>query len=291
MSSRRQGAAALTLAAVLWSTTFVVTKPLLESMPPLTLALARFMIASLVLLPLVVSGRQALPGWTTLMLLGLFGVTGFYACFNFGLALTSASQAALIQGAGPALTALVSRGVLGERLTLLGWSGLALSAVGVALIVLRSAAASEAVAPLLGDTLLVASLLCWAFYTVQFKRLAVYPALPLTAAGTLAGTLLLLPLAAGELLVQGIPDISGASWLWVIYLALGPSAAAYLLWTRGVQAVSASQAGAFLNLIPVFGVTLAAVLLGEQPALTDLFGGSLVIAGVWLTSHAREAGA
>jgi drug/metabolite transporter (DMT)-like permease len=286
LGDRRGGLAALAIAALLWSTTFVVGKWALEMLPPLSLALARFLVASLVLLPIGLRETGPLPGRAPLMMLGLLGVTGFYAFFNFGLALTSASEAALIQGAGPALTAMVATLVLGERLRLSGWAGLGLSGLGVGLIVLSGSDKTDAPAPLLGDLLLVGSLLCWAIYTIQFKRLAHYPRMRLTAVSTALGTVLLVPLAAAEMLLgQGIGPSSEATWLAVVYLGLGPSAASYLLWNHALREVPATQAGSFLNLIPVCGVVLAALLLGEQPTGPDLLGGGLVVFGVWLTTR------
>jgi drug/metabolite transporter (DMT)-like permease len=290
LSDRARGLAALALAALFWSTTYVVAKTVLEVFPPLTLALARFTIASAIFLPLGLHRPGRSPARRDVVLLGLLGVTGFYACFNIGLALTSAADAALIQGAGPALTALVALGWLGERLPRLSWVGVVLSALGVASIVLGSTPRADAPAPLLGNLLTLGSAACWAGYTVQCKRLASFSPTRLTALGVAVGTILLVPLAGVELALVGFGASTVGGWLGLLYLALGPSAAAYLLWAYGVRGVPANQAGAFLNLVPVVAVVLALLVLGEQPGPSALLGGALVLLGVWLTTRPVSGG-
>ena len=281
---------ALALASLLWSTTYVIAKPVLEVVPPLTLALARFGLAAVILIPIGLRQPGPLPSRRALLALGFFGVTGFYVCLNVGLKLTSASAAALINGAGPAVTALVALPVVGERLRPIGVVGLIFSGLGVGLIVLSEAASGGGGAPLLGGLLVFGSSLSWAIYTALARRLARYGALRLTAAAAMVGTLLLVPLAAAELLTVAVPPPSGPTIIAVLYMALGPSAAAYLLWTAGLRVVPANQAGAFLNLVPVGGVVLAALVLGDLPPPGALLGGGLVLAGVWLTTRLGHGG-
>ena len=290
-TSRWGGLFALGLACLLWSTTYVVAKPLLAVVPPMLLALIRFLLAALILVPIGLRQGGPLPGLWALVGLGLTGVAGFYICFNLGLRLTSASAAALIQGSGPAVTAVIAFFLIGERLRPLGIVGLGLSGLGIALIVVGGGGADAGAAPLLGGLLILGSAICWAFYTVLCRRLAGYPPMRLTAAGALFGTAMLIPLAGLEATQVGIGPATPDTWLTVVYLAVGPSALAYLLWSYGLQAVSANQAGAFLNLIPVLGLILASVVLGEQPDLPALAGGALVLLGVSLTTRSRGAAA
>lgn len=290
-TARWRGLLALGLACLLWSTTYVVAKPLLAVVPPMLLALIRFLLAGLILVPIGLRQGGALPGRWALAGLGLSGVAGFYICFNLGLRLTSASAAALIQGGGPAITAVVAFFLLGERLRPGGILGLVLSAAGIGLIVVRGGEAGAGDAPLVGGLLILGSAFCWAVYTVLCRRLAGYRPLRLTAVGALYGTAMLVPLAAIEATRVGLGPTTPATWLTVVYLAVGPSALAYLLWSYGLQAISANQAGAFLNLIPVMGLVFAAIVLGEQPGPPALLGGGLVLLGVSLTTRSRGGAA
>ena len=67
----------------------------------------------------------------------------------------------------------------------------------------------------------------------------------------------------------------------MLYLALGPSAAAYLLWGYGLSKIEASQAAVYGNLMPLFGVVAAAVFLNEQITGIHAVGGACIVAGVW----------
>ena len=106
--------------------------------------------------------------------------------------------------------------------------------------------------------------------------------------GSLFGALLL-GLAA---LVQG--DIAPASWSWriwaaMLFLAIFGTAIAYTWFTEAVHQLGAGHASIFINLVPVFAVLQAALLLDERLGLSVLFGGLLVIAGVWLTTQQKNS--
>jgi drug/metabolite transporter (DMT)-like permease len=77
----------------------------------------------------------------------------------------------------------------------------------------------------------------------------------------------------------------------MLYLSLGPSAAAYLLWGYGLTQIEASQAAVYGNLMPLVGVVLSAALLGEPITWVVLVGGLTIVAGAWLaTSRAKADG-
>ena len=71
----------------------------------------------------------------------------------------------------------------------------------------------------------------------------------------------------------------------LVSVALFSSVLAYIFWNRGVEQVGASVAGLFVHLMPVFGVVLAWLFLGERLALYHLAGIALILAGIWITSR------
>ena len=92
-------------------------------------------------------------------------------------------------------------------------------------------------------------------------------------------------------LVQGGTELADWSWrVWtsVIFLAIGGTALAFTWFADGVKRLGASKASVFVNLVPVFAVLQAAVLLDERLGIAVLGGGLLVIAGVWLTTNFSE---
>jgi drug/metabolite transporter (DMT)-like permease len=128
------------------------------------------------------------------------------------------------------------------------------------------------------------AVLAWAVYTILGKGFASVPSLAVTAYGGVLGTLFLLPAAAYDLATRPPTHVSLATWLAILYLGVGPSALNYLLWNRALRVLDASAVANFLNLVPLIGVASATIFLGEALLPTQLLGGALVLAGVWLSS-------
>ncbi|MBK7414609.1 MAG: DMT family transporter [Dechloromonas sp.] len=140
----------------------------------------------------------------------------------------------------------------------------------------------------LGEWLIIGCVLSWAAYTF-IGRQATKTLSPLatTLYGSLVGALFL-GIAA---LIQG--DVAPVSWSWrvwagMFFLAIFGTAIAYTWFTEAVHQLGAGHASVFINLVPVFAVLQAALLLDERLGLSVLFGGLLVIAGVWLTTQQKN---
>jgi drug/metabolite transporter (DMT)-like permease len=285
LSPRAWAVLALLTANVIWGTTFVATKSMLERIPPLTIASSRFAIAMLVLLFLLAwLGRRPVLDRTT-ALMGLVGVLVVYACQNLGLAYTDAANGALIHGAIPIFTVLVAAPVLGERLSGLRLLGVTLSLLGVAAVVLRGSVEGLGLS-LLGDGLVLVSALGLAVYLVLGRR--AYGAdnsLELVSGVAIFGLLFLLPPSAVELGLRGMERPALADFLGLAYLGAAASALAFVLWAFGLQHLEAGQAAVFANLNPLVGLIAAAIVLGEPVAWAQLAGGALILIGVWLVTR------
>lgn len=289
LSDHRRGVLALAGAVLIWSSTYVLIKGMLDDMGPFTLAVARFLVALAVLVPL--ARRQ---GFTWRMALearwlrfGAAGVTLYFGLQNLGLVFTTAGSAALITASIPALTALVAWFSLRERLLPRQVLGVALSVLGVGLVV-RSGLELGDLRTLAGNVFVLGACLAWAFYTVAGRRISAdVPAAVASTAGIAAGTLLLLPVAAIEWALEGPPVWSAGLVGGVAYLGVGASALAMLWWNSGLRHVHASAAGAMTNLVPVVGLLLA-VALGEDVAALQLTGGALAVVGVVLSQAAES---
>ena len=282
---RAMAVLALVAANVIWGTTFVVTKPLLDRVPPLTLASGRFAIALLVLLPLLArAGRRPLLSRTTAAM-GFAGVFVVYACQNLGLRYTGAANGALIHGGIPVFTALLAAPLLGERLGRGRLAGLAVSLAGVAAVVLPGAGGRVGLS-MLGDGLVLLSALGLAAYLVLGRR--AFPgggSLELVAGVAVFGLLFLLPAGGLELGLGGMGRPTAGDLLGLLYLGVAASALAFVLWAHGLRQLEAGPAAAFANLSPLVGVVAAAVVLGESLSALQLAGGLLILGGVWLASR------
>jgi drug/metabolite transporter (DMT)-like permease len=275
---------------VVWGSAFAVTKGLIEFWPPFTLALVRVGIGTLVLMPLAIARHQRgtrLP-LGTIWFMGLLGVTLYYLTFNLAMVYVSASQGALVQASIPAMTALVAVLWLRERATTLRWLGIALSVGGV-LIVFSGNGSAPGQSPLLGNFLMFASVVCWALYTALAKRVAGFEPLVITVSVMGAGTLLLVPFSAYEIMKAGLPPLPMTGWLGMLYLGIVASGLAYALYNASLRHLDASAVGVYTNLIPVVGVLTGIVFLGEPLSLRAILGGAIVMLGVWITSRSERS--
>jgi drug/metabolite transporter (DMT)-like permease len=274
---------------VVWGSAFAVTKGLVEVWPPFTLALLRVGIGTLVLLPVAFARHQRgthLP-WGTIWSMGLLGVTLYYLTFNLAMVYVSASQGALVQASIPAMTALVAVLWLRERATAMRWLGIALSVGGV-LIVFSGNSSAPGQSPLLGNSLMFASVVCWGLYTALAKRVASFEPLVITVCVMGAGTLLLVPFSAYEIVQAGLQPLPLTGWLGLLYLGSIASGFAYAVYNASLRHLDASEVGVYTNLIPIVGVLTGILFLGEPLSLRAILGGLIVMLGVWITSRSER---
>jgi drug/metabolite transporter (DMT)-like permease len=295
MSPRAWAIAGLVLVMTIWGSTYAVTKSAVAEVPPWLFALMRFGIACAILLPLAqAQGGLSLlrkpPPLGALGLLGLTGVTIFFLCLNLGLVYTTATAGALLQGSVPACTAALATLILGERIGRAHAVGIAVSAVGVAVVVLAGERREDAPNPLLGNLLVLGSVISWSTYTVLVRRLRHAHPVAVTAYSTLAGTLMLVPAATYDLAVQPPGPFSQVAWLQALYLGTGAGAFGYLLYNHALRFLGASQVANFVNLTPVVGVLCGTLFLDEALVPLQLLGGLLVLAGVSLSTRHQAAG-
>lgn len=282
-----------------WGGTFVAARYAVKEAPPFFAASCRFAAASAILLPLarrqsMKEGRPFpvpadLRQFLGLLSLGLTGVFLYNAVFFTGLKFTSASSGALIVAINPLLTAVLSALWLRERVGAWQASGLLLSLFGVALVISHgSLSVVTSFAFNRGDLIMLGAPLCWALYSILGKKmLASFTPLAATAYAALTGASLLIPAALLEHRALGgpVPHFSWLGWLAILQLALLGTVVGFVWWYQGVQQIGTARAAAFVNLVPVFGALLAALILGERLAAPQVAGGLLVILGVYWGSR------
>jgi len=262
-------------------------------MGPFTVGVLRFLIAWVLLAPFAFRQgyRLRLSVRPTFQLFGLTGIVLYIAMTNLGLVFTSASSAALVQASIPAVTTLLSVLVLKERVSRLQLFGIGLSIAGL-LLVTGLSLSREGSAPPVGNLLVFGSVVAWAVYTVQGKRLvSTFPWLVITTASISAGILCLLPFAIGELWLQGMPHLRVDGLIQLLYLGGASSALGYGLWNYGLRFLDASEAAPYINLIPVVGLILSIIVLQEPLSLIQAGGGALTLFGVWLSNMGQAPSA
>jgi drug/metabolite transporter (DMT)-like permease len=283
---------ALLLIVVLWGSYPALAKLALQDIPPEILVALRGIIASAFLVFMLARSGAATFAELTPAAIAAFGIlalTGVVGSMNLtylSLYYTTATNVVLLQVATPVMVALGARVYLGERLSRPQWIGVWLSIAGVLLIITRGRLANLRPGQLqVGDLINLASMVCWSSYTVYGKRvLRTYsPALATTAAYVL-GTIVLIPIAVVTAPLFPAPRLgSGLAWFVIVYQAI-LGAVAHVWWYRAVDVVGPSLASVFMNLQPLVGLVLAAVLLAEGVGAWQVAGGLLVLAGVGLTT-------
>jgi drug/metabolite transporter (DMT)-like permease len=283
-SERRQAIFALVSAALIWSTSFVTTKIALTDTPPLTLGALRFGFAALLLLLIALFTRRIEYAPTKDILRlgvgGLLGITAYQALQNMGVQLSSAADATLLVASYPAITMLIESLLLRTRIAPLRFVGVAVTFVGVYLVVQQTTGAGSS-GHLLGDLLLLLTGVLWALYNFVTR----YSMLTVIFWQTIIGALGFIPLALLE--SQSWQPISTSSLLSVAYMSVFCSIMAFLLYARGLKTLDPGSAVSLMNLVPVFGLVLAAIGLGEAINLAQVGGGIIVIAGVALTVQTK----
>ena len=293
MSRRSYALASVIVLMIVWGSTFVVTKAAASEIPPLTLAALRFLIAACVLVPFAAArgGLKALPRPLPLASLALMSLTGivlFHIGFNHALVYGSASQGALIFALVPAAVAIAAVVALKETPSRRRIGGIALSVYGVGLVVTAGEQDAASPRPLIGALCMLGAVVAWAAYTVIAKRLANADQVIVIACTSMIGTLMLIPLAAVELLHVPLPSPSLQGWLGTLFLGIVASALAFVVYSRVLRELDASLVGAYLNLDPIVGVSTAVLFLGETLGVWQIVGGVVALAGMWLASSEAQ---
>ncbi len=287
----------LILANVVYGSSYAVSRVVLEHMGPATLSFCRLAIGSLVLVPLALAQRREdrplsrSDRWS-IFWMGLSGFAAAFAFGNWGLRLSTATNAALLITVEPVSLILLSPLVLGERLTRREGVGALLTVVGATVVVLNGIpGATVAIAPhWRGDLLLVLSGAAYAGYSL-FGRdvLARHRAVPVTAWSILWGLVVMAPFTVAEWVAGERPEWTQTVIIGTLYLGIVITALGYLIWNWGLERVEAPRLAIFVNIQPLAGALLGVVALRETLTLYTVAGGVLILIGVHTTLLAKRA--
>jgi len=281
-------AAAVALTVILWASAFAGIRAGLRSYSPQSVALLRYLTASLALGIVALVTRMPLPAWKDLPRLALTGFLGFAfynVALNAGEQSIQAGVASLIVASAPIFVAMLAGIFYQERLKPIAWAGIFLSFAGVAVISLRD---GNQMRLSLSALLVLAAAISQALYTVTQKPLLKrYTPLQFVSFSVWTGTLFLLIFTPG--LIAQAPRATPQATLAVVYMGIFPGAIGYASWSFVLSRLPASKAGSFLYLVSGVAILIAWIWLGEIPVVSELLGGLLVICGVVLVNLLGKA--
>jgi drug/metabolite transporter (DMT)-like permease len=274
---------------VLWASAFIATKVGVSHSPPLTLLSTRFLAAAALLALLVRARGLRWPAdrsaWARLALFGLLN-SGLYLGFSYeGVRQMSAGMGSIIAATNPLLLTLLAPRLLGERLSWTKVIGLVLGFGGVVFVMGARLGGHGHIDTAEGMALGCAGVLCLVGATLLYKSMPPrdHPLVVNTVQLGAAGLVLLPPALLFEHPERMRPD---APLLWsAIYLVLVISIGASLLWFWLLERGEASVVSAYYFLTPIFGLVLAAILLGEPFGVRDGIGLVAVAVGIALINR------
>jgi drug/metabolite transporter (DMT)-like permease len=282
----------LTLTPLFWACNWIVGRGLAADIPPMAMTFFRWFFAVLILAPFAWRHvRRDWPvvrrNWRPMLFLGTIGVGTHNAFAYLGLNYTTATNGVILNSFIPVMIIAMSWVFLRERLSALQLTGVVVSLAGVLTILSQGSLAVLASLELNGgDLLVILSMAMWSVYTIGLRwRPAGLNMLTFLFVLMVIGDLAVLPLFLGELAFGRHMDVTVANLTALVCVALFASVLAYIFWNRGVEQVGASVAGLFVHLMPVFGVLLAWLFLGEQLALFHVAGIALILTGIWITTR------
>jgi len=278
----------LLLAILFWGGTAAAGKLVIQDVPPLTAGVLRYGSTSLLLLLLFWSrlpSPRALrirDRWL-LFWIGIFGTFLNHTFFFLGLFYAPAAHGALIPPTTSSLWTMLLAARRGqERIARIQMVGIVLCLVGVVLVVHPDRLLTgEGLGVLLGDGLFLIGGMAWGVYSylsaVAMRRLSSVTTL---AFGMVIGTLFLIPTALIERPWASVRLAHASAWAALAFLVLACTLLAFLWWNVALARVGPGRTAAFTNLVPLVGILLAWLLLGERLTTIQLVGGLLAVTGV-----------
>ena len=281
-------AAALNL---IWAASYPISKLVMTGVPPLGLTAWMTVVSTLVLLPLA---RGFPAGWTKdaawIAVMGAVGLAAASALQFLGTARTAAANVSLIVGLEPLAVALMASVLIKESLTPRSAAAFLLALAGVALITVDPSSL-EMRGRLEGNLMVLASVLCYAVYTVGGRVLAArWEPCTLTMLSFAAAAVVFVP-AYALLDPAGMKRSLSLTWseaAGIAFLTVFAAAVGYAGWNWLLKWVTAGELSFSIYLQPVAGAALSWWILGEPLSGTFFAGTALVLGAVALES-ARPA--
>jgi drug/metabolite transporter (DMT)-like permease len=285
--SERNGVLIASVSSCLGGTAAAVTRFLVTDADPLTLAILRWGIGFLCLVPVAVMLRAQWPkrgDWPAVAALGILFFGLFFILYNIAVGYTTAARASLALSTLPLQTMLVGALLGVEPLTRRKSIGVAIAIAGV-FAALASGLGNAPAGAWRGELIMAGAALCMAFYTVwsrPFIRRSSALGFLTVGMGFGAAALVLVGLATNAFAT--LRDFGAAQWAAGIYLGIGGGALAFILWVLALDRATPTRVANTMTLNPIAAALLASALIGEPITLNLIVGLVAVFAGLWIAT-------
>lgn len=292
----------------LWGGSFIAIKIGLRYLTPFELVMARFVPSAVLLLPIGLwagkrSGRGGFSFWRSLdrkervlaVVASFLAVPGYHICLNYGETLIPAGWASLVISLNPAFIVLFAAVLLHEKITMRRWGGISVAFVGLLIITLGQDAPTESgltattFQKILGVVITLGAVISWGGFTTISKKLMAGRE-PLENLGWIMtlGAIFSLPAYSSGMIAK--LAVGGSELFWALmFLSVGCTVFSFVIWFWALDRWTASRAGAFIYLVPLFALVIGAVMLNEKVTMITVLGAAGVLGGVLIAASGNPS--
>jgi len=288
------GAIYLSLAASIWGGMYVVSKYVLDFIPPLTLVWLRFIIAFVVLYGILKLAEKKQKKKVTIrkkdwLLFAWIGFIGYFisiTCQFIGTKLSDAHTGSLVTSATPAFMVIFAALILKEKLTARRLLSTIIATIGVIIVIGWDI---EIGSYFIGTIILVGAAITWALLSIYVKIASIqFSSLVITTYAIFFSLFFITPFMIWELQAASIGTVNTYVILGVLYLGIVSTAGAFFLWNKGLELLDASIGSLFFFFQPIVGSLLGWLLLNETLNSNFFIGGILIICRVLITTFEKK---
>ncbi|OTW82976.1 DMT family transporter [Bacillus thuringiensis serovar sumiyoshiensis] len=288
------GAICLSLAASICGGMYVVSKYVLDFIPPLTLVWLRFIIAFVVLYFILKIAEKKQKKKVTIrkkdwLLFAWIGFIGYFisiTCQFIGTKLSDAHTGSLVTSATPAFMVIFAALILKEKLTARRLLSTIIATIGVIIVIGWDI---EIGSYFIGTIILVGAAITWALLSIYVKIASIqFSSLVITTYAIFFSLFFITPFMIWELQAASIGTVNTYVILGVLYLGIVSTAGAFFLWNKGLELMDASISSLFFFFQPIVGSLLGWLLLNETLNSNFFIGGILIICSVFITTFEKK---
>ncbi len=282
-------------ATLLWSANYVIARSLSDKVPPVTLAILRWTVAFLVLVPFAL--KDFLKQWRIIkkhflffLMASVLGVSLFNTLIYTAGHYTSATNLSLIAITAPVLILLMSAVFLKDKLSIKILPGILITLTGLLLLISKGDPLSLIELNFnKGDLLMLLAAICFSGYSVLMTRKPREVSMPvLLLITSFTGLILLLPFHGLAINTIPVPVYTREVLLSILYVGIFASIIAFYSWNHAILRIGARKAGMLYYTLPVFSALLAIIFLNERLHSYHFLSFLAIISGIYLSNRVHN---